>query len=219
MNIATFTMKVRVLNVPDLSGLWACEWHCSRFPIPLQFLLREHLRLTVWIDDGTDFRWHLQSIHTWKIQKWKMINCSSPLPPLQSTPQMELGSILLGVQNREPKIKKRDSDWYCTQMSTIHLLGHINAVFISFGWALQVRHRLQDKEAIHRGDFAAFLVAFSPMISVSDWKLSMRLPGDNVGFMMAGGGGNGATSRCGRCKLLVGHRVRGRWTTACFWHF
>ena len=44
----------------------------------------------------------------------KMINCSSvhcseetsPPPPLQSTPQMELGSILLGVQNREPKMKK-----------------------------------------------------------------------------------------------------------------
>ena len=105
MNIATFTMKVRVLNVPDLSGLWACEWHGSRFPIPLQFLLGEHLRLTVWIDDGTDFRWHLQSIQKWKIYI-KMINCSSPLPPLQSTPQMELGSILLGVQNREPKIKK-----------------------------------------------------------------------------------------------------------------
>ena len=73
---------------------------------------------------GLDRRWYRLSLapaeHT-NVKNTKMKDDilllseeTSPLPPLQSTPQMELGSILLGVQNREPKMKKG------TQIDIVH---------------------------------------------------------------------------------------------------
>jgi len=100
------------------------------------------------------------------------------------------------------KIGNLESKGTLIETECAHLLGHIDTVFISLRRALQIWYRLQDKEAIHSGNLPTFLVPFSP--------------GDNIWLMMASGGGYRATSWRGRCKLLVGHRVRGRWTTACF---
>ena len=107
MNIATSTMKVGVLDVSDLSGArrtgrtGTLEWDGSWLPIPLQLLLCKHLGLPVWIDQGAYLRWHLQRAHELGM---KMGFMPLPLLPQGSTPRMELGSILLVVQNREPRI-------------------------------------------------------------------------------------------------------------------
>ena len=101
-----------------------------------------------------------------------------------------------------------------------HLLGDVDAVLVGLGRAFQVRDGLQDKETIHGGDLAALLVSFSPgYMSFSQLQILFdELPGHNIGFVMTGGGGNGPTARCRRRELLVGHRVRRRWTTMCFRH-
>ena len=109
MNIATSTMKVGVLDVSDFPGAGrtgrtgTLEWDGSWLSIPLQLLLGKHLRLPVWIDQGADLCRHLQRAHEFKDEERFM---SPPLLRRGSTPQKELGSTLLVVQNREPRIKE-----------------------------------------------------------------------------------------------------------------
>ena len=60
-HIATLAIKVRgLLDVSDFPGrIRACERDGSRFPIPLQLLSGEHLRLPVRVNQGADLCWHL----------------------------------------------------------------------------------------------------------------------------------------------------------------
>ena len=49
-----------LLDVSDFPGrIGACEWDGSRFPVPLQLLSGEHLRLPVGVNQGADLCWHL----------------------------------------------------------------------------------------------------------------------------------------------------------------